>query len=270
MCVGDRESDLMALLVMAREMDHVVDYLVRCKHNRTLPEGAKLWDQVMSSAPLGRIRFELPAGRGRKAREVEQEIRVQRISLNDPKGQPLDLSCLIASEVNAPEGVKPVVWRLLSNRRASTLAQACEWIDWYRARWEIEQFFLILKEGCKVEQLQLSDSERVQTALALYMLIAWRINRLMRLARTHPELPADVLLDTQEWQAAFILNNKPVPKQTPQLNTVVSLIAQRGGFLARKGDGQPGAKSLWLGMHDIAVCVQSMRYARQAGLGTCV
>jgi IS4 transposase len=84
---------------------------------------------------------------------------------------------------DAPAGVKPVVWRLLTNREASTLEQACDLIDWYRARWEIELFFLVLKEGCRVEQLQLGDSERLQTALALYMVIAWRINRLMRLGR---------------------------------------------------------------------------------------
>jgi hypothetical protein len=28
-------------------------------------------------------------------------------------------------------------------------------IDWYRARWEIELFFHVLKNGCRVEALQL-------------------------------------------------------------------------------------------------------------------
>lgn len=41
-CVGDRESDLCALLTKARELGHPVDYLVRCRHNRVLPEGGKL------------------------------------------------------------------------------------------------------------------------------------------------------------------------------------------------------------------------------------
>ena len=50
---------------------------------------------------------------------------------------------------------------------------------------------MILKEGCRVERLQLSDTERLESALAIYMVIAWRINRLMRLGRTVPDLPAD-------------------------------------------------------------------------------
>ncbi|MDN5940194.1 MAG: IS4 family transposase [Salinisphaera sp.] len=262
-CVGDRESDMLALLVRAHELDYPADYLVRCQHNRVLPEGDKLWERVMASAPLGHVRFELPAGRGRKARQVEQALRVQRVAVPNKQGGQLDVTCLIASEVNAPAGAKPVVWRLLTNREAPTFEAAVELIDWYRARWEVELFFLVLKEGCRVEQLQLADTDRLQTALALYMVIAWRINRLMRLGRTLPDLPADLVFEPDEWRAAFILNKKPIPKQVPSLNTVLRLIARRGGFLARKHDGEPGAKTIWLGLKEIAVFVEGARYARQ-------
>ena len=264
-CVADRESDIMALLVRARELDHAADYLVRSQHNRALPEGGKLWEKVGQAPVLGHVRFDLPAGRGRKARAVKQEVRVERVTLKDGANGQVQVTCVVAAEIDAPAGVKPVLWRLLTNRQASTLEQACALIDWYRARWEIELFFLVLKEGCRVERLQLGDSERLQTALALYMVIAWRINRLMRLGRALADLPADLVFESDEWKAAFILNKKPVPKQVPELNTVIRLIAQRGGFLARKGDGQPGAKSIWLGMQDVAVFVEGIRYARQAG-----
>ena len=43
----------------------------------------KLWDDVMASALLGHIRFEMPTGRGRKARAVEQEVRSPRVVLPD-------------------------------------------------------------------------------------------------------------------------------------------------------------------------------------------
>lgn len=269
-CISDREGDIMALLERAHALDYPADYLVRCKHNRVLPEGGKLWQAVMDSQPLGCVRFEIPAGRGRKARSVKQEVRVQRIVVKDSAQGAIEVSCLIATEIDPPAAVEPVVWRLLTNCHASTLEQACELIDWYRARWEIELFFLVLKEGCKVQQLQLGDSDKVQTALALYMVIAWRINRLMRLGRTLPELPADLLFEPDEWKAAFILNKKRPPKEVPQLNTVLRLIAQRGGFLARKGDGEPGAKTIWLGLQDIATFVAGMRYMREAGVESCV
>lgn len=271
-CVGDRESDLMALFEQGQRSQWSVDVLVRARHNRVLPDGqaGKLWARVMSSPVLGSVSFEVPGGRGRKARTVCQELRAQRVTLKagTEAAQPIDMTCLIATEVDAPAGVAPVVWRLLSNRPAESLAQAAELIDWYRARWEIELLFLVLKEGCRVERLQLAHKDRLETALAMYLIMAWRINRLMRLGRQLPELPAELLFEPIEWQAAFVLNRKKPPAKPPTLNTVVRLIAQLGGFLARKGDGEPGAKTLWLGLREIHTFVRGVQFARQ--MGSCV
>ena len=62
------------------------------------------------------------------------------------------------------------------------------------------------------------------------MVIVGRINRLMRLGHTLADLPANLLYKPYEWRAAFNLNKKPMPRQTPTLNTVMRLIAQRGFF----------------------------------------
>lgn len=270
-CIGDRESDMLELMVKARELGYPADYLIRSRHNRVLTGGGKLWETVMEQTPMGRIRFMLPAGRGRSSRMVEQDIRVQRHSLQDKSKGHLEVTCLIACEVNAPEGAKPVIWRFLTNLTVTDLERASQLIDWYRARWEIELFFLILKEGCRVERLQLGDKDRLESALSIYMVIAWRINRLMRLGRTVPELDAGLVFEPDEWRATFILNKKPVPKKMPTLNEVIGLIARRGGFLGRKGDGEPGAKTLWLGLQEIAIFVEGARYARQFSMGeTCV
>lgn len=58
------------------------------------------------------------------------------------------------------------------------------------------------------------------------------------------------------------------PKDVPTLNTVVRLVAQLSGFLGRKDDGEPGAKTIWQGLREIAVFVQGVRFAGQQG--TCV
>ena len=264
-CVGDRESDMLALLLKARDMDHAVDYVLRCQHNRTLPEGGKLWDAVMSAEPLGRICFELPAGRGRQARVVEQELRCQRVQLADRQGGHVQVTCLIASEVKAPAGAKPVVWRLLSNRAVSTLEAAAELVNWYRARWEAELLFLTLKEGCRVEALQLCCIERIERALAVYLVVAWRIGLLMRLGRACPDWDAERLLSREEWQAAWIVARKKPPAKTPTLRAALHMIASLGGFLGRKGDGEPGVRSLWIGLQRVASCVEGMRFQQKCG-----
>ena len=56
------------------------------------------------------------------------------------------------------------------------------------------------------------------------------------------------MFEPDEWKAAFILNQKRPPDTPPTLNEVVRLVARLGGFLARKSDGEPGVKTIWLGM----------------------
>lgn len=213
--MADRESDIRALMVRARDLGTPADWLLRSKHNRALPEGGRLWAKVLASPLLGEIRFTLPGGGGRAAREVRQELYAQRVSLSDGRGGSLEVTCLVAREIGAPPGVKPIEWRLLTNRTAETLGAVVELIDGYRARWEIERLFLVLKEGCRVEALQLGTMERIERALALFLVVAWRIARLMRLGRTLPDLDAALLLEPEEWQAVYILAKKPLPKQPP-------------------------------------------------------
>jgi hypothetical protein len=37
-------------------------------------------------------------------------------------------------------------------------------IDWYRCRWEIETLFHVLKNGCRVEALQLGEIKKLEVA----------------------------------------------------------------------------------------------------------
>lgn len=65
-----------------------------------------------------------------------------------------------------------------------------------------------------MEALQLSTVKRLERALAMYLVVAWRVARLMRLGRTLPDLDAALLFVPEEWQAAYILAEKRVPKKT--------------------------------------------------------
>lgn len=261
--LADREADIVELMATARDLGTPVDWLVRARHNRALPEGDKLWQRVDAGAVLGEVCFTLPARHGNKARAVRQQVRAVSVELSDGHGGRVSASCIIAKEVGAPAGVKPLEWRLLSNREVATFEQACQLIDWYRARWEIELFFHVLKNGCRVEALQLATIERVERALALYLVVAWRVARLMRLGRSCPHLDAELLFERDEWQAAFILNQRPPPPTPPPLNDVIRLIARLGGFLARKHDGEPGVKTIWLGLQRVMDFAAGIQFSRQ-------
>ena len=261
--VGDRESDIVALMRRANELGHPADWLVRASHNRALPEGKKLFEEVGAGKPLGVIRFVLPARKNTKARNVEQTIHAKRISIKDGKRGIIQITCVIARENNPPAGKKAMQWKLLTNRGVTELDQASELIDWYRARWEIKMFFDVLKNGCQIETLQLKTMERLEVALAIYLIVAWRINRLMRLGRECPDMDAMLVFDEDEIRAAYAINKKRrVKGSKPGLNEVVRLIAMAGGFLARKSDGQPGAKALWRGIDKVLIFAEGLRYAR--------
>ena len=223
----------------------------------------KLWETTSAGPAWGGIRFTLPARKGQPAREVRQQVWAKRVRLRDGQGAVLEATCLVAREVGAPAGVQPIEWRLLTNREVGTFEQAVELIEWYRARWEIEVFFHVLKNGCRVEALQLATVQRLERALALFMVVAWRIAHLMRLGRTCPDVEAELLFEAAEWRAAFILNKKPLPKTPPRLNEVIRLVAKLGGFLGRKGDGEPGVKTIWLGLQRVMDFAAGLRYAAE-------
>lgn len=261
--VADREADILDLMKRAHTLGNQADWLIRSKHNRKLAKNeAKLWEQVEQEVAIGDITFYLPPRPGRKGREVTQQLRCKRIQLGKGRKGKFEVTALLAREQQPPPGEKPVEWRLLTNREAPTLETAAELIDWYRCRWEIEVFFNILKNGCKIEALQLSTMKRIELALAFYLMVAWRIGYLMRLGRTCPDMDCETVFDREEWQAAWIVARKPLPDKPPTLNEVIHVIARFGGFLGRKHDGEPGSKTLWIGLQrvmDFAVGIRAMR-----------
>lgn len=269
--VADREGDIYELFEAhdkQLELGQAADWLIRSQHDRLLESDETLLASVEKTAPLGDIEFELPAGRGRQSRPVTQTLYSQQVTLKGVyrKGgrlQNVKVTVILARENHPPAGEKPIEWILLTNQEPDRFEQAAEKIQWYLCRWQIEVFFKILKSGCKVEELQLEKLERLEPALAFYMIIAWRILYLTMLGRHCPELPCDVVFDTEEWQAVYIVAHKKAPPDTPpSLNDMIRTVATFGGFLNRKGDGEPGVQTVWLGLQrarDFVAAIQAHR-----------
>jgi len=68
-------------------------------------------------------------------------------------------------------------------------------------------------------------------------------------ARQCPDMPCDVVLETEEWHAIYIVSQRAKPpEEPPPLDIMVRMLAGFGGFLNRKHDGHPGNKSVWIGL----------------------
>lgn len=260
--VADREADMIELMTYAQDCGTPADWLVRAKTDRALPDGEKLWAHTLDGAPLGEISFTIGARDKQKGRIVRQQLWAKRVELPARRGVKIAATCLIAREIDAPAGAEPIEWRLLTNRTATTVAEVIELIDWYRARWEIEMFFHVLKNACKVEAMQLSHIDNLERALALFMVVAWRIAYLMRLGRICPDLAASLFFDPDEIRGAYLLTKERRPDRPPTLNEVIRLIARVGGFLGRKGDGEPGVKTIWQGIQEVRVSALTIKALR--------
>ena len=139
---------------------------------------------------------------------------------------------------------------LLTTVETTTFEAACERIAWYTRRWGIEIYHRTLKSGCKIEERQLGHADRIESCLAIDMVVAWRIFHLAKLGREVPDVPCTVFFEDAEWKAllAYIKQDPVPPPEPPPLREAVRMVATLGGFLGRKCDGEPGTKSLWLGL----------------------
>ena len=251
--VADRESDIYELFAEAGEQENPADFLIRASHDRIVLDDSRLSEELAQAAVLGEATFELPSTHSRKCQPVTQRLKAVRVNLRPPKKKShlpsVAVTVILAEEVRPPKGEKPITWILLTNLSVTTGDQVLEKLQWYLCRWQIEIFFRILKSGCKVEKLQLECTERLRPALAMYMIIAWRVLYLTYLGRECPDLPCDLVFDTKEWQAIHLVSTQTrAPEQVPSLNTILRMIAGMGGFLARKSDGEPGPQTIWIGL----------------------
>ncbi|MBI2570261.1 MAG: hypothetical protein HYV63_24930 [Candidatus Schekmanbacteria bacterium] len=104
----------------------------------------------------------------------------------------------------------------------------------------------MLKSGCRIQDPQLETAHRLETALAIDMVVAWRILYLMRAGRETPKLPCAILLENHEHRAlVWTVTGKPPVGEPLSLRDAVRMIGRLGGFLARKRDGETGMITLW-------------------------
>ena len=93
---------------------------------------------------------------------------------------------------------KPVEWFLLTTCKLDDVEDALACVRWYCLRWRIEDWHRVLKSGCAIETLAHKTRTRLERAIAIRLVIGWRIMLMTLLGRTCPELPVEVLFSDIE------------------------------------------------------------------------
>jgi hypothetical protein len=250
--IADREADIYELFFCGFAAN--TDLLIRCSHNRQLGSGHALWESVAALPAMGQLELWLPDTKGKKEK-VTLSVKYQSVDILRPRANTsaYDSVELSVIEVRQQGKVKKeedrICWRLLTSIDVKELSDALKCVRWYTYRWLIERFHYVLKQGTKIEALQLKRADSLQKAIVVYSMAAFRIMQLTYQSRDSPQASCEVILSRTQWIVLYMLINKTktVPQQPPCLQDAVKWIGKLGGHLGRTGDGPPGLKTVWLG-----------------------
>lgn len=146
----------------------------------------------------------------------------------------LDVNAVYVNEIDPPEGVEPVEWVLLTTEPINGLHGILAIIEHYRARWLIEEWHKAIKTGCEVQKLQLETYRALKNALAMYLVLAWRMLLMRSLARTQPQLSAEAVLSPSEIEVLRVIQPDSKLPAHPTVGQAFLAVALMGGYIKHR------------------------------------
>jgi hypothetical protein len=255
--VADRGGDDYLALQAARTLGH--HFLFRVTQNRTVflseqrDKTANLLDFARSLPPQGHDVLDIPGRGGRQPRSAHLQLAAAPVWVPPPKGtrqrwqHPLLAAWVIRIwEAKAPATVpEPVEWILLCSLPTLTLADLRERRDWYCCRWLVEMFHDIEKNCCREEARRFETADGMEASLAVLSVVAVRVLQLRCALESQPDAPAEQVATKTEIKVVRQWTKHRRGDMT--VREFVRGVARMGGFLGRKGDGEPGIRTLWRG-----------------------
>lgn len=239
---------------------HSKHFLIRVAQNRWVREqeeetAHKLVDYAGSlpGVPGSQHSIAIPARKNQAARVAEVQmawagVQVSASSQASPaeRALPAFLAWVLRVwEPNPPNGVEGLEWILLSSLPVTNLEEAYERTKWYSFRWNCEDFHQCLKTGCQIERSQLDERSDLEALLGFAAPIAIRLLQMRQAARDHSEVAASTVVDPL--MVEVLAQRLQVNEETMTIHEFWRLVARLGGFLGRKGDRDPGWRTVWWG-----------------------
>jgi len=254
--VADREADIYLLLNSLQQQKAY--YVIRASEPRQLEdEDVNLIDHLSRVACSGQQTILIGKNDKMVAREATLSIYYSQVCLvpssyltrREVDCEPHTSWVIYAIEENPPKGIEGVSWVLLTNVPVNTFSDALQGLDWYRKRWIIEVYHKVIKSGCLVEDCRLAQAERLRKYIALNSVIGWRILWMRYVLEETPEEACTSVLTKMEYRVLYskVKKTAKLPQYIISVKEAVRWIAQLGGFLARKNDGEPGVITIWRG-----------------------
>jgi Transposase DNA-binding/Transposase Tn5 dimerisation domain len=265
--VMDREGD--AYEVMMAVEDAGDSAIIRRAQNRRIDDPlATAHQAVRSQAVLCRTTVPVDRKAGVPQRLAWVDVRSMRVTLvpdlqKYPHAWSMTWMLVEVREPAPPPGVEPVHWLLWTLEPAASADEALEVVRKYTCRWPIEELHLVLKSGCRVEDLRLETWDGLEKAVTVKAAVAARIVSLRDLARETPEAPALQVLTPDEVEVLVCHFGTGMEPSELTIGQAVLWIGRLGGHLNRKRDGMPGVRTLWRGLHNLTWLVAGFRASKR-------
>jgi hypothetical protein len=265
--VCDREADFYEPIQRCQSTG--ADFVIRAFHDRCLADESGHYLEALSQAPVvGTMAVELRARPGMAARTAVVEVRTLEVKLRGPyrggqKMADFTVNAIEVCENSPPEDGTPLRWVLLTSLACQRWSQVQRVIGRYCARWWVEEYHKALKTGAGVEESQLEQQYRIESLVAVLAIVAVRLLNLKFLARAHPEEPVDVQVFGAK--AIQLLEQRFGPPLQGQWThrQLVRALARMGGFIGRRGDGEPGWQTIWRGWQRLLWMTEGAELIRQ-------
>ena len=167
------------------------------------------------------------------------------------------LYALDVREIEAPAGVEPVHWRLLSSAPIDTVATAHQAIADYRRRWHIEQLFRTLKsQGLDLEDSQIKTPHVLHKIAVVALRAAVVCMQLVHARGGADQRPAIAAFETEEVEVleaiAPTVDGKTDRLKNPfpprSLPWAAWIIARLGAWSGAKSAKPPGPITMHRGL----------------------
>ena len=142
---------------------------------------------------------------------------------------------------------------------------AAETVGFYLQRWRIEDYFRVLKSGCRVEHLLFRTADRLQRAVAINAVIAWRIMVMTLLGRQVPDCEPQLMFTDNELGFLRDYAQEHGLTAPDRLGGAVSAVAHLGGYRGRRHDPYPGNQIMWHGQTRLSSAALGHRIGFRAG-----
>ena len=247
--VMDRGADIMNVMDISLEYEH--EFIIRAKHNRCLngKQGDHLFDFARRLPVAGHIFLEVQGSKGRKKRTAELNISFSKVTLPSTENKKythfINSSIIHVFETNCPDEQEPLEWFILTSLDIVNFNDALKVTKYYSYRWIVEEFHKCMKTGFRLEQTQLKKLQRIENLLGFIAVSSVKLLQLRDIVRHNPKADAEEYVKKED--VNIIKAYYKVEKKEMTIDRFLRYIAQMGGFLNRKSDGNPGWQSIWEG-----------------------